>query len=137
MAEQAAEGPACTRTTFNGSEKPTSGAPTQSVAADGPLLSDTGSAQEQPSSGADAEPYDLGEDDGGADDDGLSDSEDYGGPGRHQENTELVAAAFRAAGNPKFQDVRLKPAKFNHCPDLTHREFALGRANRAIGSTTW
>ncbi len=113
-------------------------APTQSVAADGPLLSDTGSAQEpQPSIGADPEPDDLGEDDDGADDDGLSDSEDYGGPRRHQENTELVAAAFRAAGNPKFQDVRLKPAKFNHCPDLTHREFALGRANRAIGSTTW
>jgi hypothetical protein len=63
-------------------------APTQSVAADGPLLSDTGSAQEpQPSIGADPEPYDLGEDDDGADDDGLSDSEDYGGPGRVTKRT--------------------------------------------------
>jgi hypothetical protein len=112
-------------------------APTQSVAADEPLLSDTGSAEEpQPSIVADRELDDLGNDDG-ADDDGRSDSEDYGGPGRHQENTELVAAAFRAAGNPKFRDVRLKPAKINHCPDLTHREFALGRAKRVIGSTTW
>lgn len=116
--------------------------PPQSLATDEPPLSDTNSADEpQPSIVADLDLDDLGDSDGdgddGADDDCPSDPEDYGEPGRHRENTELVAAAFRAAGNPKYQDVRLKLAKTSNCPNLTHREFALGRAKRLKGSTTW
>lgn len=57
-------------------------------------------------------------------------------PGRW-ENTELVAAAFRAAGNPKFEDVRLRSAKTSDRPAPTHREIALQRAKRGNGSATW
>ena len=57
-------------------------------------------------------------------------------PGRW-ENTELVAAAFRAAGNPKFEDVRLRSAKTSDRPAPTHREIALRQAKRGNGSATW
>jgi hypothetical protein len=55
---------------------------------------------------------------------------DLGKPGDRLENTELVAAAFRAAGNPKYQDVTFKSARVAHRPVPTYREIALERAKR-------
>jgi hypothetical protein len=73
----------------------------------------------------------------GADDDCprvTVDQRDRRGP---WENMELVAAAFQAAGNPTYQDVRLKSAKTSHCPGPTHREIAVERATRLSRSVTW
>jgi hypothetical protein len=73
----------------------------------------------------------------GADDDCprvTVDQRDRRGP---WENTELVAAAFQAAGNPTYQDVRLKSAETSHCPGPTHREIAVERATRLSRSVTW
>jgi hypothetical protein len=55
----------------------------------------------------------------------------------HGEDTELVAAAFRAAGNPKFDDVRLRSAKTSNHPGPTHREIALEQAKRLKRSVSW
>jgi hypothetical protein len=73
----------------------------------------------------------------GADDDCLRVTVDQRDrPGRW-ENTELVAAAFQAAGNPTYQDVRLKSPQTSHCPGPTHREIAVERATRLSRSVTW
>ncbi len=95
--------------------------PTRWVApADRPEVWDTDSTERpQPSTVAD---LNLADDhDDGVDDDGPSGAEHYGRPGDRLENTELVAAVFRAAGNPTYQDVRLKSAKASHCPGPTQR----------------
>src|SRR5258708_101118 len=104
--------------------------------ADGPGVSDTDSTEQpQPFTVAD---LDLADDhDDGMDDDGPSGTEHYGRPGDRLENTELVAAVFRAAGNPTYQDVRLKSAKTNHSPGPTHREVAVQCGKRVDGTTTW
>jgi hypothetical protein len=75
--------------------------------------------------------------DDGADDDwpGVMVSQRHR-PGRG-EDTELVAAAFRAAGNPKFEDVRLRSAKASDHPGPTHREIALEQAKRLNRSVSW
>jgi hypothetical protein len=73
----------------------------------------------------------------GADDDCprvTVDQRDRRGP---WENMELVAAAFQAAGNPTYQDVRLKSPQTSHCPGPTHREIAVERATRLSRSVTW
>jgi|SRR5438309_1000006 hypothetical protein len=57
-------------------------------------------------------------------------------PGRG-EDTELVAAVFRAAGNPKFDDVRFRSAKTSNHPGPTHREIALEQAKRVNRSVSW
>ena len=62
---------------------------------------------------------------------------DVGKPGDRLENAELVAAAFRAAGDPKFQDVKLKSARGGNCPVPTYREVALQRAKRINASVAW
>jgi hypothetical protein len=58
-------------------------------------------------------------------------------PSDRWENTERVDAAFRAAGNPKFQDIRFKSAKISHCPGPTHREISVERAQRLSRSVSW
>src|SRR6202023_1389859 len=75
---------------------------------------------------------DEGNDDG-VDDDVPHVTVDYRDrPGRW-ENTELVAAAFRAAGNPKFEDVRLRSAKTSDRPAPPHREIAMCRGGEGNG----
>jgi hypothetical protein len=71
------------------------------------------------------------------DDEGTGGFTDVGAPGDRLENTELVAAAFRAAGNPKYQDVRLKAAAGGNRPVPTYREIALQRAKRLNSSVSW
>jgi hypothetical protein len=79
------------------------------------------------------DPLDLGDDDDADDDDADDFGEDYGGPGAGWENTDLVTAVFRAAGNPRFEDVRLKVARTSR-PDPTDRELVLRRAKRVGAS---
>jgi hypothetical protein len=82
----------------------------QAPPAKGPLLSATETAELPPTAASAASaPIDTGDDDD-LNREGHSDPEDYGGPGFGWENTELVAAVFRAAGNPRFQDVTLRVA---------------------------
>jgi hypothetical protein len=109
---------------------------TRSVApADVPGLSDTDSTEQpQPAIVAD---LDLADDHDDSVDDGSSGTERHRRPGDPLENTELVSAVFRAAGNPTYQDVRLKSAKTDHCSGPTHREIAVQRGKRLGGSTTW
>jgi hypothetical protein len=73
----------------------------------------------------------------GADDDwpGLMVSQRHR-PGRG-EDTELVAAAFQAAGNRKFEDVRLRSAKTSDHHGPTHRETAVEQAKRLNRSVSW
>jgi hypothetical protein len=71
------------------------------------------------------------------DDEGTSGFTDLGAPGDRLENTELVAAAFRAAGNPKYQDVRLKGASPANYRVPTYREIAQQRAKRVNSSAAW
>jgi hypothetical protein len=104
-------------------------APVWPVAADEPLRSD-GAEQRDLIGVPDLDIDDLG-------DDGLRGSEDCGQPGGHRENTELVAAVFRAEGDPKYQDVKLRAAKTSNSPGPTHREFARQRAKRRNGSPAW
>jgi hypothetical protein len=111
--------------------------------ADGPVLSDIDNTENPlPSTVAELDLVDPEDDDDEGDDDGVGDDvarvtvDQRDRPGQW-ENTELVAAAFRAAGNPKFEDVRLRSAKTSYRPAPTHREIALRRAKRANGSATW
>jgi hypothetical protein len=71
------------------------------------------------------------------DDEGDGVFADFGRPGDRLENAELVAAAFRAAGNPKYLDVRLKTARGGNCPLPTYREIAVQRAKRVSASVEW
>jgi len=70
-------------------------------------------------------------------DDDESIFSDLGKPGDRLENTELVAAAFRAAGSPRYQDVKLKAAGRGHRRDPTYREIALQQAKRVNASVAW
>ena len=48
------------------------------------------------------------------------------------ENVELVTAAFRAAGDPRYQDVRLKPVRTAWALDPTLREIARRRSGPSL-----
>jgi len=116
--------------------------------ADGQVLSDVDNTENPlPSTVADLDLVDPeddddeGDDDEG-DDDGVGDdvprfTVDYCHRAGRWENTELVAAAFRAAGNPKFEDVRLRSATTSDHPGPTHREIAVEQAKRLSRSVTW
>jgi hypothetical protein len=114
-------------------------APPRLVAlADAPALLDPGEIEEpQPPAVADLDLVDPGDHDDDADDDRPNGFEDHGGPGDRWENIERVAAAFRAAGNPKYQDVRLKSAKTSHGSGPACREIALERDKRVNLPPTW
>ena len=71
------------------------------------------------------------------DDEGTDALADFGQPGDRLENTELVAAAFRVAGDPKYEDVRLKPATGGTCLVPTYREIALRQARRVNSPAAW
>jgi hypothetical protein len=98
-----------------------------------PDISNTEDLWSSPMAGQDPEDPD----DNGAEGDSASGSYLLREPGRRRENTELVAAVFEGAGNPRFQDVRLKPAKTRNCPGPTYREVAVQRAKRGYGAITW
>jgi hypothetical protein len=112
--------------------------------ASAPVLSDIKNTENTwPSTVADLDLVDPEDDDEGDDDhsDGVADDvlrvtvDQRNRPGRW-EDTEVVAAAFRTAGNPKFEDVRLKSGEKTK-PDPTQRELALQRAKRGNGSVEW
>jgi hypothetical protein len=100
-----------------------------------------GMAQIERTSVADLDPTDPEDNvngySGGADDDspGVT-AYERDRPGRW-ENSTLVAAAFRAAGSVKFEDVRLRSAKKGVRPDPTHREIAVEQAKRLSRSVSW
>jgi hypothetical protein len=62
---------------------------------------------------------------------------EFGQPGDRLENTELVAAAFRAAGNPRYEDVKLKAQRSSNCLVPSYREIALQRAKRVNLPVAW
>jgi hypothetical protein len=98
-----------------------------------PDISNTEDLWSSPMAGQDPEDPD----DNGAEGEPASGSYLLREPGRRRENTELVAAVFEGAGNPKFQDVRLKPAMTRNCPGPTYREIAMQRAKRGYSAITW
>jgi len=53
-----------------------------------------------------------------------------GSPGDIRENTERVNRVFEAAGNPRFQDVKLKTAGSVRSSDPTCRDIAMRQAKR-------
>jgi hypothetical protein len=102
--------------------------------------SDHGSDEPRPLAATNGDRHDLDEDEDdqdGTDDEDIRVSSEYGAPSRDKENTELVAAAFRAAGNPRYQDVRFKPAKTGHWVNPTPREISLKRAKLINRSIEW
>ena len=104
---------------------------------DGSVLADNKTAEPQPTVVNDLDLVDPEDDEDGADRELRSAEAAYRDNHDRWENTELVAAAFRAAGNPKFEDVRLKSARTSDRPAPTHRELALQRAKRVSGSVEW
>jgi hypothetical protein len=98
-----------------------------------PDISNTEDLWSSPMAGQDPEDPD----DNGAEGEPASGSYLLRERGRRRENTELVAAVFEGAGNPRFQDVRLKPAMTRNCPGPTYREVAMQRAKRGNGAITW
>jgi hypothetical protein len=104
------------------------------------LLSDDGTDEPLPFTAANGDLLDFDEDEDdqdGTDDDDILVFSEHGGPGRDKENTNLVAAAFRAAGDPRYQDVRFKPAKANHWVNPTPREISLKRAKLINRTVEW
>jgi hypothetical protein len=103
------------------------------------LLSDHRTFEPLPIASSIDDLLDLDEDEDDQDgiDDDIAVSSEHGAPTRDRENTELVAAAFQAAGNPRFQDVRFKPAKTSHSANPTPREISLRRAKLITRSIEW
>ena len=52
------------------------------------------------------------------------------------EDTARVSRIFEAAGNPRFQDMKLKTVRVLRSPDPTFRELALKQARR-IATVDW